>query len=320
MRKSIKSLFFLMVALLCVALCMTACEDGATPATDDSSKTQQGMTGGVYGEESVAAASDKYSEFDLDAMWDSKATVIDLSDSGIKITGTGAKAEGSDLTINREGTYVLSGKLSDGQIKISVEKTEKVHLVLNGVSVTCSDSSAVYITSADKVSMTLAKDTVNTFIDGKTYSYAVGETEHNSCIYSKDDLTINGSGVLNVTGNYNNGIATTNDLKIVSGTVNVSAVNNGIKGKDSIAINSGTVTVESQDDGLKVENELEPEKGYLCIEGGTVNVTAGDDALQSLQTVTISGGMTTVVAGGQAINCLGTVTVDENCFKDNSVE
>lgn len=309
----------MIIALICV--CMFAgC--GEPVGTADNGGAQsgdgQGMTGGVYGEESVAAASDKYSEFDLNAMWDSKATFITLADNNIKITGTGAKADGSDLTINREGTYVLSGSLSDGQIKVSVEKTEKVHIVLNGADVTCKDSSALYVTSADKVSVTLAKGTVNNFADGKNYTYAVGAAEHNSCIYSKDDLTFNGSGTLNVTGNYNNGIATTNDLKIVSGTINVTAVNNGIKGKDSLAVNSGNVNVESQDDGIKVENDLEPEKGYLCIEGGTVNVTAGDDALQSLQTVTISGGMTTVSAGGQAINCIGTVNVDENCFKDNS--
>lgn len=318
-----KKIFAKTIVMLLVVMCIgmfAAC--GEPVGTDNNGDTQnngsQEMSGGMFGEESVTPASDKYSEFDLDAMWDSKATFVELDDSGIKINGTGATANGSDLTINREGTYVLSGSLTDGQIKVSVEKTEKVHIVLNSVNVSCSDSSAMYIVSADKVSLTLAKDTVNSFVDGKTYSYATGETEHNSCIYSKDDLTINGSGTLNVTGNFNNGIATTNDLKIVSGTITVAAVNNAIKGKDSIAINSGVINVSSQDDGLKVENELEAEKGYLCIEGGTVTINAGDDALQSVQSVTISGGMTTVTALGQAINCAGTVNVDENCFKDNS--
>ncbi|MBQ8164526.1 MAG: carbohydrate-binding domain-containing protein [Clostridia bacterium] len=314
MKKFSEKITVVILTVVCICSAVSACGGIAQNASTD----QPSIGGGAFGEESVAAASDKYSDFDLDAMWDSKATMITLADSGISISGSGASAEGSVLTVNREGTYVLSGTLSDGQIVVTVEKTEKVHLVLNGVNISCSDSSALYVTGADKVSVTVVKDTVNSLSDGRTYVYEAGAAEHNSCVYSKDDLTFNGTGTLNVTGNYNNGIATTNDLKIVSGTINVTAVNNAIKGKDSVAINSGNITVISQDDGIKVENELETEKGYLCIEGGTVNITAGDDALQSLQTVTVSGGMTTVNAGGQAVNCTGTVTIDENCFNDNS--
>ena len=49
--------------------------------------------------------------------------------------------------------------------------------------------------SADKVSLTLAPDTVNTFTDGKAYTAAF-EKQPNACICSRDDLVINGTGTL----------------------------------------------------------------------------------------------------------------------------
>ncbi len=316
LKNIIESVFVL--TAICMCLVFSACENSAQTENSPDFAGQPTVAVGVYGEESVAPVSDKYSEYDLNATWDESASVIKLNGDTVDVAGKGAVADGSTVTIGQEGTYVFSGTLNDGQIIVSVEKIEKVHIVLNGVNVTCSDSSVLYVKSADKVCVTVVKDTVNTFADGKTYSYASGEAEHNSCIYSKDDLTFNGTGTFNVYGNYNNGIATTNDLKIVSGNINVTAVNNGIKGKDSIAINSGNINVTSQDDGLKVENEAETQKGYLCIEGGSVTVTAGDDALQSIQSVTISGGNVNVIAGGQAVNCVGNVDIKDGCLIENN--
>ena len=41
---------------------------------------------------------------------------------------------------------------------------------------------------------------------------------------SKDDLTINGEGTLNINANYKHGIVSKNDLNIVGGTFNINSV------------------------------------------------------------------------------------------------
>jgi hypothetical protein len=101
---------------------------------------------------------------------DSTATLISLNKSSIEISGGGASAEGSTLTINNKGTYVLSGELETGQIIVDAGEKDKVKLVLNGVRVNCSDSAPIYIKSADKVFLTLQKGTENTLTDGRIYS------------------------------------------------------------------------------------------------------------------------------------------------------
>lgn len=115
---------------------------------------------------------------------------------------------------------MLSGTLNDGQIIIDVQDDSSVHLVLNGATLTNSSSAPVYIKEAGKVIMTLEDGTVNTVTDAAKYVYPDAATdEPGAAIFSKADLTINGTGMLKVTGNYNDGITSKDDLKIVSGTI-----------------------------------------------------------------------------------------------------
>ena len=158
---------------------------------------------------------------------------------------------------------------------------------------------------------------METFGKGETnesMEKAYEKDEPTGCLFSKDDLTINGYGTLTVNGNYNNGIASKNDLKIVSGNITVTAKNNAIKGKDSFLMNSGTLVVNSDDDGIKVNEDEDISKGFICIEGGTVTVNAEDDALTAVYSVTITGGTVTTYVGGKAVNCTGTVNIAHGCL------
>ena len=94
-------------------------------------------------------------------------------------------------------------------------------------------------------------------------------------------MTINGSGALTVTGNAANGIVCRDDLKIIDGTISVTAANNGMKGKDSIGIYGGTIPIDAQNDGLKTTKADDPEQGWIAISGGTLNITAKGDGIQA---------------------------------------
>ena len=245
-----------------------------------------------------------YTNFDVRDTWE-EATEITFSDDGVTISGSGAVADGTVVTITDEGSYILQGSCQNGQILVDLDKTEKAQLILAGLTLTCTNSAPLYVLSADKVSLTLAADTVNTFADGKAYT-AEFTDQPNACICSRDDLSINGAGTLNVQGNLNNGIGTKNDLRIVGGIINVDAVKNALKGNDSVAINDGTITLTAGKDAIKTDNEDKEGKGYVYISGGEITITAGDDAIQATQDITVTGGTISVTATGKAVNSKGT--------------
>jgi hypothetical protein len=225
-----------------------------------------------------------------------------LGDSISSVEGRGATAEGSVVTITVAGTYRISGTLNDGQIIVDTLDEETVYLVLDGVDITCATSAPIYVANAEKTVITLADGTENTVTDGESYVFVDAETdEPNAAIFSHDDLTINGGGSLTVNANYNNGIASRDDLKITGGTITVNAVNDGIKGRDSIAVKDGSITVTAGADGLQSTNDEDTEKGIISIEGGTLDITAGLDGIQAQTNLLVSGGEITIVSGGGSV-------------------
>ena len=169
---------------------------------------------------------------------------ITLAGDSITFDGDGATVNGNIITITSAGTYNVSGTLTDGQIVVDTTDPEPVVLVLNGADIKYSTSAPIYVRNAEKTVITLADGTDNIVTDGAAYVFSeVDPDEPNAAIFSKDDLTINGSGSLTVNANYNNGIASKDDLKITGGAITVNAVNDGIKGRDSIAVLNGLITI-----------------------------------------------------------------------------
>ena len=184
------------------------------------------------------------------------------------IEGQGAEVSNNKVTITKAGTYSVSGKVEDGQIIVDAGKEDKVYLILNGADINCSNSAPIYVKNAKKAIISLAEGTENNITDGETYVFEdESSNDPNAAIFSKDDMTIIGSGKLTVNANYNNGIASNDDLKIQSGNIIVNAKNNGIKGKDCINVTDGNITINSKGDGMKADNTTDDSKGYIYIEG-----------------------------------------------------
>ncbi len=256
---------------------------------------------------SVAAASNlfaklaKYSSKDMDASWDaSSATKITLQGSAVQAEGSGVSVAKSTVTITAAGTYVLAGTLNDGQIIVSAGEKDKVHLVLNGAALTCSDSSPLYVKQADKTIITLAAGTNNSVSDGTAYKNAAATDEPDAAIFSQSDLTINGTGALTVHGNYKNGIGTKDDLVIISGNITVTAANDGLRGRDSVAVKDGKITIQAKSDGIQSNNDEDTDKGWISLDGGTFNIEAGKDAIQAETILQVNGGSFSLTSGGGA--------------------
>lgn len=234
---------------------------------------------------------------------------IELQGSSYSVSKTGVvTASGNILTIVAPGTYRITGSLTNAQLRVTVEKTEKVELIFAGVNISNSTNAPIYIESADKVSIELEENTENVFTDAKTYIFPADTDKPNACIYSSEDLTIKGTGSLTVNAYYNNGIGTKNDLKIKSGNITVNAANNALKGNQSVTIEGGTLTIKGAD-GIKADSIVEGE-GTIDILGGTVNITAGDDGIQAITYINIAeGALVTVNAADKDTNCDGSVTI-----------
>ena len=309
-----KKMTSILLCVLCLRMLFVfaGCEEGnqgnnpqATPTTDPGKQDDNNTDEAFVTEDGI-----RFTKFDQNDTWKEDAVAITLNETTATASGDGVTINGGVVTITKPGDYVLSGKLTDGQIVVEVTKEEKVQLVLNGVDITCSNSAAIYVKSADKVSITLVKDTTNKVEDGLMYNFADGEDEPNACIFSKDDLSINGEGTLQVTGNYNNGIASKNDLKVTGGNISITAPNNGLKGKDSVCILKGNITIDVDGDGIKSDNEVEKENGYIYVYNGTITIDAGEDGMQAITALTIKDGTITIDAGDKQVACKGTKKVN----------
>ena len=247
---------------------------------------------------------------DYDTSIPSDAVTITGNGEIVDISGAGAKTDGGAVTITKGGTYVLSG-VFNGQILIDADKEALVHLVLAGAQMTCTDSAAIYGAQSDKIVITLQDGTVNQIEDGETYVYETAEEEEpNAAIFSKDDLTINGTGSLIVQGNYEDAIGTKDDLLIVSGNYQIDAVEDGVQGKDSLTILNGTFIITAGNDALKASNDTDTDKGWVLIDNGTYTISAGDDAIHAETELTIHDGIIDIVACQEGIEGQ-TVTVND---------
>lgn len=306
---------YLQVLLIVGLLVMFSACGGSTESTTDAESDVQQVSGQLptpvvsdgAAEQAVIenrAAYGDYSDDDLDASLVAEdMSFVKLKGDSILFEGSGAVVNGSILTITEPGVYSISGTLDDGQILVDSAADGVVRLILNGASLSSSTTAPIYIQNADKAVITLADGTENYVSDGSTYVYPSAEvTEPNAAIFSNDDLTINGNGSLTVNANYNNGIGTDDDLKIISGSIMVKAVNDGIKGKDSVCIKDGTITVNAGSDGLQSSNDTDAEKGTILIEGGTLNIISGLDGIQAETILTVYDGNLTISSGGGSAN------------------
>lgn len=229
--------------------------------------------------------------------------MINLSGSTINFNGNGATVSGNSITINSAGTYVISGTLEDGQIIVEADKADKVQLVLNGASIHSKTSAPIYVKSADKVIVTLAEGTTNKLSDSANYVYEDSASdEPNATLFSKDDLTINGKGTLEITSVFKDGIRSKDDLKIVDGTFVIDAADHGIVGKDMVAIKSGDFTIKANGDAIKSTNDTDAAKGFVSLEGGNFNLIASQDGIQAETAVQILDGTFDITSGGGSSN------------------
>ena len=291
----------LTLRLLCIALCACMALNGcsSTSLPDDTlSSEQEEMDDFVSSSEDSAYT---YSDYELDDSFDRQsAASITLSGSTAQSNGSGVSINNATVTISKEGCYLISGELEDGQIIVDAGDSDKVQLVLDNASIHCSTGSAILVRNADKVRVTLAADSENELSDGTEYQ--TDDDNPDAALFSKDDLVINGSGSLTVQGNYKHGIAGNDDLVITGGRLTVNSLSHALRGKDSVAILDGTFVLTSQKDGIQASNTEDSTKGWVQIDGGNFTIQSSGDGIQAETNLSIYDGSFTITSGGGAVN------------------
>lgn len=198
----------------------------------------------------------------------------------IELSGSGKK------TITAAGVYTLTGKLDNGYIEVNTNGVVK--LILAGVSITNNSGPAIYVAEAKTVVIETAEGSENILTDGSVYSG--WDEDVCATLFSHDDLVLQGSGILTVYGNFEDGIVGKDDLKINSGQIEINAKDEGIRGRDSVYIVDGELAIKAGGDAIKSNNDEEVGKGWVKIDGGRIVAEAGDDGVHAETSLEINGG------------------------------
>lgn len=225
---------------------------------------------------------------------------------------TGYDIDGTALTIEAAGTYIVSGSCQSGSITVKKGVTG-VTLVLSGLTLTADGTAAIACNKSSGVTIVAQDGTANILSDTETNnddSYPDNTDAENAVIKCKDgsQVTLCGSGSLTVNANGKNGIksgATTDEegeawLVIRDLTLTISApVNDAINAEASLTILSGDLTIDAGDDAVHSDYYLTV--GAAGTDGPTITVNSCNEGLEAAD-LSIAGGHITIHAGNDCLN------------------
>lgn len=268
------------VLILCACLLLSSCGKKNTVSGTNNISNMSAVT--------------EISTDDMDFEFSNKDTTYDYDESEAKTVADSEKA----VKITAEGTYVVSGEHES--ITVSAPDTAKVRIILKNATVSNTSGPAIYIEKADKVFITACEGTVNTLSDGTSYTGDFKDTNVDGAIFSKTDLTLNGEGTLNITGNCKCGVVSKDDLIICGLNLTVKSTGCALEGKDCVKIKDAAITVSAGGDGIRSTNTEKSNKGFVYIETGNIDITSGNDGIQAATVLKAANGSIKITAGGGA--------------------
>ena len=311
MKKCLSVVLVLLLVLGLLAGCGNNNTGGDNNKDNDSNSNNAGTVTTGDGTDSNSDPVDvDFSQTDADMFTDrdskteydaNKSVTIKLNGTTATASSSSVKISSSTVTITEEATYVISGTLSDGMIVVNAPETAKLQLVFNGINITKSTSAALYIIEADKVFVTLAEGTENVLANGGTFT-AIDENNIDGAVYSKQDLTFNGTGSLTVTSPAGHGVVCKDDLVITGGTYTVNSSSHGLDANDSVRIANATLNIDAGKDVIHCENTDDTSKGFIYISSGTINGEAEGDGIAASAYLQIEDGSFDLLVGGGAEN------------------
>ena len=206
---------------------------------------------------------------------------IDLEDSIIYEV-----KDNEDIIIDSSGTYIVNGSSKNTTIIIDSKEDTNIELVLNNLNIENDNKPCIYVKQANKVFINLIED--NNLIVNNKYN-KIDDVKVDATIYSKDDITINGTGTLNIKSS-DNGITSKDTIKITGGNINIECNSDGIEANDSILIYDSNIDIITKKDGMHAEYDKDNTKGYIYIKNGNIKINADDDGIHATTYIEIDNG------------------------------
>ncbi|MBO4250700.1 MAG: carbohydrate-binding domain-containing protein [Paludibacteraceae bacterium] len=230
--------------------------------------------------------------------WNGASAAIEGTHEGVSIS-----SENGYVTVNstvKDLSYLLSG---EGQGQLTIYGTNRHQLIMNGLTLTCSDGPA--INNQCKKSCFVVLQGTNNLSDGS--SYATSSEDRKAAFFSEGQIIVSGSGSLNIQGNYKHALASDDYIEFAqsTGTLNLSATSDGIHANDGIFIDGGTFTISAGEEGIQCDTSV------ISITAGAITVVkAGDKGITAFDTITINGGTIRVSSEYKCIKTKGNLVIN----------
>ncbi len=245
---------------------------------------------------------DMFTDRDRTAEYDADACVrIQLNGSSAAASSDSVRIAGTTITITEEATYLISGALDDGMLVINADAKAKIQIIFENAHIHSETSAPLYILEADKVFVTLAQGTKNSLTAGAAFT-AIDDNNIDGAIFSKQDLTFNGSGTLTVTSPAGHGIVCKDDLVMTGGTYEISAASHGLDANDSVRVINASLTIDAGKDGIHAEHDEDAALGFVYLSDGSLNIEAEGDGISAGAYLQINDGTFAILAGGGSEN------------------
>jgi len=315
----------ILLALIVSAVSLAGCGDTNTQTQSQSAvETVSRSTSSLQDLSSAVSDDTEYfSNSDLRSVESEEPNAtITLSGSEGTISDTTRGTSGSEVEIRSKGIYKITGESEDVTIVVNDDnESGTIYLLLDNVTMTNSEEPCIYVEACDKV--------VIQCVGTNTLAYTAEENGDglDGAVYSNDDLTVNGSGDLDVTSSMH-GIVCKDDLKFTGGTVSITADKIGVQAGDSVSLSKAVLDIDSYHDGIQIENS--DGDSYYYSEDSTVTVNADYDGINVGTSgdsftgfVKIVSGSTNIVSGGgsdnsksdtsqKGIKCRGDIIIGTN--------
>lgn len=315
----IKKITVIFMALILSTVTLTACSDNSSTTVNTTSTVSSQVS---QDNSSTTSENSNFSDGDYkDVTSETTNATITLSGNEGTISDTTRGSSGSEVTITSKGIYKVTGSSENVTIKINdSNQSGNIYLILDNVSMTNTSNACIYVEACDKL---IIQCTGNSFL---TYNNSDSSSKTDGAIYSKDDITINGSGSLDINSSLH-GIVCKEDIKITGATLNINSDNIGIQAEDSLRIDGGTTAIQSDHDGIQLEND--DNTSYFYMSNGSLTVNAGYDGISVKAadsgtafkgSVKIKGGTVNITAGGGSDNSKNSNTSQKGIKCDGEID
>lgn len=197
----------------------------------------------------------------------SKAVLIELNGKRVNASDD-IKYSNKTVSIDKEGSYWISGESES--VMLDIDAKGEVDLYLDNVTMTVPNNAVIHSGKETDLHIIAVPETKNILQDIEVHK----NENSDSVIMAESNLVIEGSGTIEIAGNYKNGIRSAEVCNVYDTDLKVLSQENGIQSK-KLSFENGEYTFKCN------ENCISTTDGELSLISGKFTLSAGNDAVHS---------------------------------------